>query len=79
MRSFLGFRRKERLKSIGFTWTNSFPCKSWDERFEMLKKFRETHQRWPGPKDSWQGVGQWLVRQRQKYAREDEDFMANHA
>ena len=55
---------QERLDSIGFNWTTlarkSYE-EAWEESFQLLKRFKESHGRWPKNRESWEGVGRLSV------------------
>lgn len=53
------------LNSVGFEFTPSI-VKSWEERFEMLKKYEEEHGNCLVPKKN-NDLGMWVVSQRTQY------------
>ena len=71
---------KERLNAIGLTWNQVRPpAKTWDERLDILKQYKETHGTWPNRHEKWNGVGEWIHNQRRYYKQKDKKFMADRA
>ena len=70
------------LDSIGFDWTiqpsiKQTKAKSFDERLNELKEWRDTHGTFNVPRTS--SLGEWLHSQRAFYSRRDSRFMATKA
>ncbi|KAL7535623.1 hypothetical protein ACHAXR_006617 [Thalassiosira sp. AJA248-18] len=80
-RHYLSMERVERLESISFAWMGSpiRQTKTWEERFELLKEFKDTHGKWPKKSESWEGIGAFSHQQRRAYAKKDKNFMENRA
>jgi hypothetical protein len=83
---YLTLEQMQRLDSIGFDWTKSphqpsirqTKSKSWDERLNELKEWRDTHGgTFNVPRTS--SLGEWLHSQRALYSRRDARFMAKKA
>eukprot|EP00584_Thalassiosira_punctigera_P012291 CAMPEP_0172560836 /NCGR_PEP_ID=MMETSP1067-20121228/90397_1 /TAXON_ID=265564 ORGANISM="Thalassiosira punctigera, Strain Tpunct2005C2" /NCGR_SAMPLE_ID=MMETSP1067 /ASSEMBLY_ACC=CAM_ASM_000444 /LENGTH=771 /DNA_ID=CAMNT_0013350723 /DNA_START=196 /DNA_END=2511 /DNA_ORIENTATION=+ len=77
---YLNPERIRRLESIGFLWSMSKPKakpRSWDERLEELKRWKEEHGTFKVPRA--ESLGEWLHNQRTLYGKRDSKFMANKA
>jgi len=78
--TYLSAERVERLNAIGLTWNRARPpAKTWDERLDILKQYKETHGTWPNRHEKWNGVGEWIHNQRRYYKQKDKKFMADRA
>ena len=74
------YSQQERLDSIGIKWNvQKVEIKSWDERFNLLKEFKETRGHWPSRKEKWNGIGDWINNQRKSYKQKNQNFMTNRA
>jgi len=63
-----------RLDSIGFAWTVSGPKTSWEDRFRDLMDYHESNDgAWPS--QSMGALGEWVHKQRTKYASKDPNYM----
>jgi len=77
---YLNPERIQRLESIGFAWSMARPKakpKSWDERLEELKQWREEHGTYKVPRA--ESLGEWLHNQRTLYGKKDTKFMTAKA
>lgn len=73
--TFLTRFRVRLLNHIQFDWSGVNRRRTWDQRLGELKKFHERHAKWPGAKDG--ALGNWLKKQKQRYAKKEAHFMAN--
>ena len=73
--TFLNRFRVELLDSIHFVWSEAPQRLSWHQRLEQLQQFKAEHGRWPTRKNG--PLGNWLKKQRQRYAKGDAKFMAH--
>jgi hypothetical protein len=70
--------RIEKLNAIGMDWhvIGPTPRLSWEERFQELMEYFQVNGRWP---PHTQGtLGEWVHKQRTKWAKRDEVFMRDH-
>ncbi|KAL7534228.1 hypothetical protein ACHAWF_004763, partial [Thalassiosira exigua] len=77
---YLTPERIQRLESIGFLWSMARPKakpKSWDERLEDLRLWRELKGDFKVPRK--EGLGEWLHNQRMLFAKRDAKFLAKKA
>eukprot|EP01082_Thalassiosira_pseudonana_P001770 g1723.t1 g1723 contig10:2667584-2669463(+) len=67
--------RIERLENLGFQWnlTGSTPRMSWEGRFQECMDYYEEHNKWPP--HSHGTLGEWVHKQRCKWAKRDPVFM----
>eukprot|EP00804_Cyclotella_cryptica_P014421 CCRYP_004766-RA/>CCRYP_004766-RA protein AED:0.14 eAED:0.14 QI:136/1/1/1/0.75/0.6/5/584/451 len=70
--------RIERFEAVGFSWdlTGPTPRVSWEGRFQQMMEYHQTHGRWPP--HSHGTLGEWVHKQRCKWARKDKGFMEKH-
>jgi len=72
--------RVETLESVGFPWivgSTKESWVSWEERFQEAVAYHEENGRWPS--QSMGGLGMWVHKQRQMYAKKDENYMTKRA
>ena len=77
---YLNPERIRRLESIGFAWSMARPKtkpRSWEERLEDLRRFREENGSYNVPRNS--SLGEWLHNQRTLYGKRDTKFMSRKA
>mmetsp|Transcript_20231 Transcript_20231/g.35972 ORF Transcript_20231/g.35972 Transcript_20231/m.35972 type:complete len:774 (-) Transcript_20231:96-2417(-) len=77
---YLNTERISRLESLGFSWSMAKPKakpKSWDERLDELKQWREDHGTYKVPRG--ESLGEWLHNQRTLYGKRDTKFMTKKA
>lgn len=70
--------RIERFEAIGFSWdlTGPTPRVSWEGRFQQMMEYHQTHGRWPP--HSHGTLGEWVHKQRCKWAKKENVFMEKH-
>ena len=70
--------RMERFNAIDFAWDLTGPTKrqSWEVRFEQCMEFYRANGRWPP--HSHGTLGEWVHKQRCKWARKDKTFMEKY-
>jgi len=76
----LNAERIERLDAIGFAWiigSTKETWISWEERFQHVMEYYEENGKWPT--QTMGGLGMWVHKQRQSYARKDERYMKKRA
>ena len=69
--------RIERLESIGFIWSVSGPKVSWEDRFNDCVQYYQKNKKWPSQQSG--SLGEWVHKQRTKYAKGDKKYMETHA
>ena len=72
--TYLTEERVAQLDSIAFPWSVIPARASWEERFEELKQFKETHGRFPTTKEGT--IGNWLKTQKKLFTKQDADWLA---
>eukprot|EP00956_Cyclotella_meneghiniana_P005765 scaffold7460_cov64-Cyclotella_meneghiniana.AAC.9 len=70
--------RIERFNAIDFAWdlTGPTPRQSWEARFEQCMEYYRANGRWPP--HSHGTLGEWVHKQRCKWARKDKAFMEKY-
>jgi len=70
--------RIDRFNSINFSWdlTGSTPRLSWDIRFNQMMDYYRKNGRWPP--HSQGTLGEWVHKQRCKWAKREPAFMEKH-
>jgi hypothetical protein len=69
--SFLTAQRIQSLNDIGFQFENKVKPRTWEERFQELKEFKDKFEHCKVPRlfnqPSYEGLGKWVADQRMKY------------
>ena len=69
--------RIQRLESIGFIWSVAGPKVSWEDRFNDCMQYYQANKKWPSQQSG--SLGEWVHKQRTKYAKGDKKYMETHA